>query len=136
MQILQLSCSHLAVTCTWQSQDACSKPDTVSHASKAPRVGPAKSHLDHHCFMRKGLNVKPRKCQVPNHSWVTGEAGGRLMENYMEKLPELGLNSGLQALSRGHSLFPHSQHTHYIHTLHTHITYYFYNYCGGFWDRD
>ncbi len=42
------------------------------------------------------------------------------MENQMEKLPELGLNSGpqLRALSPGQNHYTHT-HTHYTHT-HTH----------------
>ncbi len=47
------------------------------------------------------------------------------MENQMEKLPELGLNSGLRALSPGHNHYttqpPHTHtHTHtHTHDLHT-----------------
>ncbi len=43
--------------------------------------------------MRKGLEFSPRN---PITAGWTGGAGGRQMENQMEKLPELGFNSGPQ----------------------------------------
>ncbi len=64
----------------------------------------------------KALNLHPSKCQV---DWW----GGRQMANQMEKLPELGLNSGPRALSPGHNHYTTQPHTHaHTHTpTHTNI---------------
>ncbi len=79
---------------------------------------PPKSHLDHCCFMRKGLEFASQQSQVPNHSWggLVGLVWGRRRKTRW-KVARVGLNLGPQALSQGTTTISHSQpHTH----THTH----------------
>ena len=59
----------------------------------------------------------------------TGEAGERQMENQMEKLPELGLNSGPQGPEPRTQ--PLHQHTHTHTHAHTHTHTYIYTHTHG-----
>ena len=82
------------------------------------------------CIQMKNANslAAARRSRAPGRARMpvqwTGGAGGRQMENQMEKLLKLGLNSGPWVLSPGHNHY--TTHTH-IHTLtvgvciHTHI---------------
>ena len=87
--------------------------------------GHLKSHLDHCCFMTKGLeclNVHPSKCQVPNHSlldwWEEDGKKGKKKKRW--KLPESGLNSvGTWAKMLYQYTHTHT-HTHNTHTKNAH----------------
>ncbi len=84
--------------------------------------GHPKSHLDHCCFMRKGLEFAPQQMPGPQSQLggLVGLVGGRGRKTRW-KVARVGLNSGPQALSqRTQPVHPTATtHTH-THT-HTHI---------------
>ena len=92
-------------------------------ASKAPGtgLGHPKSHLDHCCSMRKGLEFAPlANARYPITAGWTGEAGRRQMENQMEKLLEWGLNLGEGAEPRTQPLHHTATHRYNTYLSHTH----------------
>ncbi len=125
---------------TWQSQDAYAQsrhcePCKLSSWSQAMNsqenrpfltvswYGHQKAHLDHCCFMRKGLEFAPQ--QIPqNHGGIKMVgAGGRWKTKWIIAR-HWGLNFGPQAKSQGHNHYTTQPPCTYIHKwhIHTHIS--------------